>query len=234
MSYIDKSGIEHNSFYETDSDLNIESQTEEELREYKRLIGMPLAEDYDELISCLIDPIPNKKEFTEYDFIRLFLATLSKKGIYKIDTVKLSYHLVNFYKIDDFKDILVMPVKKQIEGDYVDLSECINNAHLYGLISNPIQNSNERLIWVSSFEGIVSAYDEETISKMNALAEIYVNLPKNLTEVSVDFYNQINGTWSREQLLRRFSERKSELHFIRDNYSKCDTGTVTPLRKIKK
>ena len=47
---------------------------------------------------------------------------------------------------------------------------------------------------------------------MNALAEIYVNLPKNLAEVTVDFYNQIIG----------------------DNYSKCDTGTVTPLRKIKK
>ena len=154
MSYIEKSGIVHNSFYETDSDLHVEPKTEEELREYKRLIGMPLAEDYDELISCLIDPIPNKKEFTEYDFIRLFLATLSKKGIYKIDTVKLSYRLVNFYKISEFKDILVMPVKRQIEGDFVDMSECINNAHLCGLVSNPIQGSNERLIWISSLEDI--------------------------------------------------------------------------------
>ena len=30
-----------------------EKRTEEEMQEYKRLIGMPLAEDYDELIASL-------------------------------------------------------------------------------------------------------------------------------------------------------------------------------------
>ena len=231
MSYIEKPGIFHNSFYETDSDLHVEPKTEEELKEYKRLIGMPLAEDYDELISCLIDPIPNKKEFTEYDFIRLFLATLSKKGIYKIDTVKLSYRLVNFYKIPEFKDILVMPVKRQIEGDFVDMSECINNAHLYGLISNPIQHSNERLILVSLLENIISSYDEETIFKMNDLVDIYINLPKDLMETSVE----INGiTWCRDELLRRFCHKNSELQLVRENSEKCDTENVQSLIKIKK
>lgn len=42
-------GIRVNSFY----DVLPEERTEEELQEYKRLIGMPLTEDYEELISSL-------------------------------------------------------------------------------------------------------------------------------------------------------------------------------------
>lgn len=38
-----------NSFYDVFS----EQYLEEELEEYKRLVGMPLAESYDELIACL-------------------------------------------------------------------------------------------------------------------------------------------------------------------------------------
>lgn len=38
-----------NSFYDTFE----ENQTEGELIEYKRLIGMPIADDYDELIASL-------------------------------------------------------------------------------------------------------------------------------------------------------------------------------------
>lgn len=45
----EESKIVVNSFYDVFSD----ERTEEELQEYKRLIGMPLAEDYDELISSL-------------------------------------------------------------------------------------------------------------------------------------------------------------------------------------
>lgn len=40
---------ELNLFYDTFE----EKRTEEEMQEYKRLIGMPLAEDYDELIASL-------------------------------------------------------------------------------------------------------------------------------------------------------------------------------------
>ena len=45
----EESGIRVNSFY----DVFPEKKTEEELQEYKRLIGMPLTEDYEELISSL-------------------------------------------------------------------------------------------------------------------------------------------------------------------------------------
>lgn len=42
-------GIRVNSFYDVFPD----ERTEEELQEYKRLIGMPLTEDYEELINSL-------------------------------------------------------------------------------------------------------------------------------------------------------------------------------------
>ena len=42
-------GIRVNSFYDVFPD----ERTEEELQAYKRLIGMPLAEDYEELINSL-------------------------------------------------------------------------------------------------------------------------------------------------------------------------------------
>jgi len=52
--------IRNNSFYDTDSELGIVHRTEEELIEYKRLIGMPLTEDYEELIEGLVDPNEEK------------------------------------------------------------------------------------------------------------------------------------------------------------------------------
>ncbi len=44
-----KAGGQANSFYDVYDD----DMTEEERQQYKRLIGMPLAEDYDELIANL-------------------------------------------------------------------------------------------------------------------------------------------------------------------------------------
>lgn len=41
--------IKTHTFYDVFED----NRTEEEMQEYKRLIGMPLAEDYDELIASL-------------------------------------------------------------------------------------------------------------------------------------------------------------------------------------
>lgn len=236
MSYIDETGITHNSFYETDSDLGIKPKTEEELREYKRLIGMPLAEDYDELISCLKPNVSKRKRFDDYDFIRLFLALLSKNGFYKINTVKLSYQLVDFYKLEEFKDILVMPVKRQIERDFVDLSECINQAHFYGLLSNPIQSSDERLIWSANLEDVILSYDEQTVLKMNILAEKYIQLSKGLAESVLELHNELTGiTWDMDMIKRRFCNTSLQNSFVGDNPGKCDSGSpVSILMKTKK
>lgn len=45
----EENGIRKNSFY----DVFLNQRTEEEMQEYKRLIGMPLTEDYEELIDSL-------------------------------------------------------------------------------------------------------------------------------------------------------------------------------------
>lgn len=45
----DDAGIRKNSFYDVFPD----ERTEDEIQEYKRLVGMPLAESYEELIDSL-------------------------------------------------------------------------------------------------------------------------------------------------------------------------------------
>lgn len=65
MAYTDSYGVVHNSFYETADDLEIEPINEKELIEFKRLVGMPISEDYDELIESLKGKTDD--EFAEQD-----------------------------------------------------------------------------------------------------------------------------------------------------------------------
>lgn len=236
MSRIDENGITHNSFYETAEELGFEPRTEEELMEYKRLIGMPLAEDYEELITSLKTNFVRKKEFNEYDFIRLFLSLLAKHGITKIDSVKLGYQLINFYKIEELEDILVMPIKKQIEGDYVDMSSCIYQANFTGLISNPIQSSNERIITISNTNDIISSYEKEVVLKMNTLVNAYIKLSnQSLVESALELHNEVNHTyWDLDSIRRIFTKKCVSDCFAKENSSKCDTGSVAPIPVLKK
>lgn len=67
MSWIDNHGITHHSFYETEEEMGIKSMTEEELIEYKRLVGMPISNDYDELIESLTDDSQSYKKEQSHD-----------------------------------------------------------------------------------------------------------------------------------------------------------------------
>lgn len=116
----------------------------------------------------------SKKSFSEYDFIRLFLSTLLKKGIIKFDSVNLGYRLIDFYRIEEYHDLFDMPVVKQIEGDYLDMSSCLNNAHLGGLISSPVQGTYTRLILIPDADEIINKYSEEYKGKMNKLVDNYL------------------------------------------------------------
>ena len=118
--------------------------------------------------------LAKRKFFSEYDFIRLFLSTLLKKGIIKFDSVNLGYRLVDFYRIDEYKELFDMPVVKQIEGDYLDMSSCLNNAHLGGLISSPVQGTYTRLILIPNTDEIINRYSEEYKDKMNKLVDAYL------------------------------------------------------------
>lgn len=187
MDYKDESGIVHNSFYETDKELGIEPRTEEELIEYKRLIGMPISEDYDELISSLKDN-PNKNnvrrlkvsrvEFNDYDFMRLFLAYLKLNGSAFIDKDNLRYELYELYQNPEYKDLFQdFAVKQQIEGNFLDIEEALQNAVLYGLLSSNICNSSRRIIFINENESasIIENYNEIYREKMEGLVDEFLD-----------------------------------------------------------
>lgn len=183
MAYKDESGIVYNSFYETDKKLGMEPRTEEELIEYKRLIGMPISEDYDELIASLKDN-QNKNngrrlkvsrvEFNDYDFIRLFLAYLKLNGSVFIDKDNLRYELYELYQNPEYKDLFQdFAVKQQIEGNFLDIEEALQNAVLYGLLSSHDCNHNNsrRIIFIDENESISieDSYNEIYREKMERL-----------------------------------------------------------------
>lgn len=194
MAYKDESGIVHNSFYETDKELGIEPRTEEELIEYKRLIGMPISEDYDELISSLKDN-PNKNnvrrlkvsrvEFNDYDFMRLFLAYLKLNGSAFIDKDNLRYELYELYQNPEYKDLFQdFAVKQQIEGNFLDIEEALQNAVLYGLLSSNICNSSRRIIFINENESasIIENYNEIYREKMEGLVDEFLDKSIKISE----------------------------------------------------
>ncbi|MCI5552301.1 MAG: hypothetical protein MR388_00485 [Tenericutes bacterium] len=117
-------------------------------------------------------------EFSEYDFIRLFFANLSIRGIVKINSSKLGYELIEFYRNEKYSDLFDMQVKKQIEGDFVDMSGCIQQAVLGGILSqHSIMNTDERLILLSEEESkkIIDSYDRQITSKMDDMVCEYTD-----------------------------------------------------------
>ena len=119
-----------------------------------------------------------KVEFSDYSFIRLFLAFLIKNNIVKFDKTALGYDLIDFYKDENFKELFEdLSIKEQIEGDFVDLSGCLQEAVLYEIISaTSIQNTNNRLIFLNKneAENIINSYESKYINKMNQLVEGYI------------------------------------------------------------
>ena len=124
----------------------------------------------------MINPIKIEK-INDYSFIRVFCSLLIIKDIKKIDISKLGHDLIDFYNDKRYKDLFNMLIKNQIEGDFVDLSACLQQAMLTGLItSKSIQNTNDRLILLTKEEAqdIIKSYDYAYISKMNDLVDIYI------------------------------------------------------------
>jgi cobalamin biosynthesis Co2+ chelatase CbiK len=117
-----------------------------------------------------------KIKFTDYDFMRLFLSYLVVKGINKIDTIKLSYELSEFYKSGEYKELFEgFSLKKQIEGDFVELEYSVNEAQLCGLLSMPIQGTNSRRILIEEPSKIYNYYSDEYKNKIYQLVSSYIN-----------------------------------------------------------
>ena len=90
----------------------------------------------------------------------------------------MGYDLIDFYKDENFKELFEdLSIKKQLEGDFVDLSGCLQEAELYEIISvTSIQNTNNRLIFLNKneAENIINSYKSKYINKMNQLVEGYI------------------------------------------------------------
>lgn len=156
----------------------------------------------------------SRKSFNEYDFIRLFLSTLLKKGTIKFDSVNLGYRLIDFYRNNEYRDLFDMPVVNQIEGDYLDMSSCLANAYLGGLISFPVQGTDTRLILISDVNEIISDYKEEYKSKMDKLVDAYLLqqekmitpsglvIEEVITDKTKDFAEQFKEKLKNEELVK--------------------------------
>ena len=115
----------------------------------------------------------------------------------------MGYDLIDFYKDENFKELFEdLSIKKQLEGDFVDLSGCLQEAELYEIISvTSIQNTNNRLIFLNKneAENIINSYKSKYINKMNQLVEGYIakiavkekkTLPKK-EQIKVKFKTQL-------------------------------------------
>ena len=107
----------------------------------------------------------SKPTFSENAFITLF-----DNGVSKIDTMKLKYILAEYYSEEEYAFLFEdLALKEQIEGNYVELDAALLFAHFAGLLSNPIQGTNMRMIW-SALENVSSNYSIKYNSMTNKLA----------------------------------------------------------------
>lgn len=116
----------------------------------------------------------SKTKFRKTDFIILFLAKSLDNGISKIDTMKLKHILADYYSEEDYACLFEdLALKGQTEESFVELDDVLVFAHFAGLLSNPIQGTNNRMIW-SPLEDVSSNYSTEYNLKMNKLVNDYL------------------------------------------------------------
>lgn len=135
--------------------------------------------------STLIDTIGkmsrlkvSRVSFSDYDFIKLFLAYVRTNNEVFFDRECLRYDLYSYilggYEIL-FQDIAV---KEQIEGNYLEIQEALQNAAFYGLITAHDCGPNDarRLILLNEEESdaIIEKYDENYCMKMEELVKNYL------------------------------------------------------------
>lgn len=167
----------------------------------------------------------SRKSFSEYDFIRLFLSTLLKKSIIKFDSVNLGYRLIDFYRNSEYSDLFDMPVVNQIEGDYLDLSSCLANAYLGGLISSPIQGTYDRLIMIPDTDEIINGYSEEYKTKMDKLVDDYLLQQEKMINPSGLIIDDV-CTDKSKRFAKQFVEKLSNNEFVKDTCPQMGQGFI--------
>ncbi len=129
--------------------------------------------------------------FSEYDFIRLFIAYVRKNNEIFLDKESLVYDLYPFilggYEIL-FQDIAV---KEQIEGNFLEIEEALQKASLGGLITARAcaPNNRKRLILITEEESnsIIEKYEESYRLKMENLVTEYLQHRQIRKMIAQDF-----------------------------------------------
>ncbi len=97
--------------------------------------------------------------------------------------MKLKYILADCYSDEEYIYLFEdLALKEQIEGNYVELNDALLFVHFDGLLSNPIQGTNIRMIW-SALEDVSSNYSIKHNSVINKLAyniSSRLNIEENL------------------------------------------------------
>lgn len=156
----------------------------------------------------LEENLSKTKQFSEYDFMRLFLAYLAFNGITKIDANELKFQLVKYYKDERYKILFEeISLKQQIEGDFLELDDCLLNARLYGLLSNPIQGTNKRKIFIEEPSKIFNSYSDEYKNHMHELVSEYIN---ELSKPKIAFVG------SSKKFMNTFIEKLNNNEILKD------------------
>ena len=97
--------------------------------------------------------------------------------------MKLKYILADYYSDEEYTFLFEdLALKEKIEGIYVELDDELLFAHFAGLLSNPIQGTNIRMIWFA-LEDVSSNYSIKHNSVINKLAyniSSRLNIEENL------------------------------------------------------
>ena len=95
------------------------------------------------------------------------------------DRNMLRYQLYEYYHMEEYRQLFQdIAVKQQIEGNFLDIEEALQNAVLYGLINsfNSQPSGNKRLIFIDKeqCEEILHSYSDDYVNKMDCLTDLYL------------------------------------------------------------
>lgn len=104
---------------------------------------------------------------------------LRMNGKFFIDQDLLRYQLYEYYILEEYDELFQnFSVKQQIEGNFLDLEDALQNAVLYGLLTPYdiyLTNSKELILLnEGKAQEIICSYDEEITEKMYSLTRAFL------------------------------------------------------------
>lgn len=141
--------------------------------------------------------VDKKNNFTEIDFVCLFLSLLAKNGIYRIDEMELRRKLWGYYKNPKYEELFqdICKCRNPICDEEVEIQEGLKFAKNYlGMCFNPNLSSNLLIIRcfddkaISNCEKQLSKDGVEKIHQMASEFGIRYKIEKN-SKYPINIYN---------------------------------------------